>query len=67
MHVVYTHCCGLGSGAKTAETICYIQYMVLGSLSSVYIKPESTGKGVKIAVSTNNYGLSHDFAFSPVG
>jgi hypothetical protein len=44
MHVVYTHCCGLGSGAKTAETICYIQYMVLGSLSSVYIKPESTGK-----------------------
>jgi predicted 3-demethylubiquinone-9 3-methyltransferase (glyoxalase superfamily) len=33
----------------------------------VQLLPESTDKRVRIAVSTNNHGLSGDFAFSPIG
>src|SRR5262249_53495581 len=33
----------------------------------LHIIPKSTDKGVKNAVSTNNHGLSHDFASSPNG
>jgi len=32
-----------------------------------YPYPESTDKGIQKEVATNNHGLSHDFAVSPIG
>jgi hypothetical protein len=37
-----------------------------GKEKEAYLLPKSTDKGMKNAVSTNNHGLSRDFALSPI-